>query len=124
MTVVPRVDTARLRLREFRASNFDAYAENLADPVAMKSLSGVVDRRTAWRGFAAGARIEHDGHHVELQSRGGIGRGNARVRSTMRSRRLFGTVVFLAAATSCSAGRGSCDAAAKSGDAAPSSPPA
>lgn len=35
-------------------SDFDAYAENLADPVATQHhLSGVVDRRTALRSFAA-----------------------------------------------------------------------
>ena len=52
---VPRIATARLMLREFRLSDFDAYAENLADPVATEHLSGIADRRTAWRSFAAGA---------------------------------------------------------------------
>jgi RimJ/RimL family protein N-acetyltransferase len=51
---VPRIATARLLLREYQLRDFDAYAENLSDPVATAHLSGVVDRRTAWRNFAAG----------------------------------------------------------------------
>ncbi len=51
--IVPRIQTARLLLRELRASDFDAYAENLADPVATEHLSGVVPRSTAFRLFAA-----------------------------------------------------------------------
>lgn len=52
---IPRIRTRRLLLREFRKSDFDDYAANLADPVATEHLSGVVDRRTAWRMFGAGA---------------------------------------------------------------------
>lgn len=52
---VPRVRTSRLLLREVQLSDFDAYAENMADPVAMEHLSGVLDRRHAWRAFAAQA---------------------------------------------------------------------
>ena len=51
---VPRVATARLLLREYRLPDFDAYAENLADSVSQQHLSGVVDRRTAWRLFMVG----------------------------------------------------------------------
>jgi RimJ/RimL family protein N-acetyltransferase len=51
---VPRLRTERLVLREYRRADFDAFAAFLADPVAMES-SGVEDRRTAWRVFAAGA---------------------------------------------------------------------
>jgi RimJ/RimL family protein N-acetyltransferase len=48
---IPRITTARLRLREFRSADFDGYAENMADPEATKFLSGTVDRRTAHRMF-------------------------------------------------------------------------
>lgn len=51
---VPRIATSRLLLREYRLSDFDAYAENLSDPVAQQHLSGVVDRRAAWRLFMVG----------------------------------------------------------------------
>jgi RimJ/RimL family protein N-acetyltransferase len=49
--VIPRIRTARLLLRELRESDFDAFAQNLADPVAAEFLSGTVDRRTAFRIF-------------------------------------------------------------------------
>jgi RimJ/RimL family protein N-acetyltransferase len=51
---VPRIRTSRLLLREFRESDFDAFAQNLADPVAAEFLSGTVDRRTALRIFVSG----------------------------------------------------------------------
>jgi RimJ/RimL family protein N-acetyltransferase len=50
---VPRIATRRLLLRELRASDFDVYAENMADPVAAEYVAGPIDRRTAWRMFAA-----------------------------------------------------------------------
>lgn len=50
---IPRLTTRRLLLRELRRSDFDAYAEHMTDPVAMAHPFGVVDRRTAWRQFAA-----------------------------------------------------------------------
>lgn len=58
---IPRITTPRLLLRELRSADFDAYAENMADPVATKFLSGTVDRRTAWRLFlaATGSWIVH-----------------------------------------------------------------
>jgi RimJ/RimL family protein N-acetyltransferase len=52
---VPYLRTDRLLLREFRQSDFDAYAVNQADPVVMQHEGGPLDRRTAWRQFAAGA---------------------------------------------------------------------
>lgn len=51
-TAVPRVRTARLLLREFRREDFDAFAANMADPIAMEHLNGVLDRRGAYRVFA------------------------------------------------------------------------
>lgn len=50
---IPRLTTARLFLREFQVRDFDAYAASLADPAATRFTSGVCDRRTAWRLFAA-----------------------------------------------------------------------
>lgn len=50
---IPRITTARLFLREFQMRDFDAYAANLADPVATKFMTGPHDRRAAWRSFAA-----------------------------------------------------------------------
>src|SRR5512140_2230971 len=50
---VPRIRTSRLRLRELRQADFGAYAKNQADPLAMKHMGGVHDRRTAWRTFSA-----------------------------------------------------------------------
>ena len=50
---IPHLPTPRLLLREFRAADFDGYAQNMADPEATKFLSGTVDRRTAWRLFSA-----------------------------------------------------------------------
>lgn len=48
-SVVPRVETPRLVLRGYRASDLDAFAENFADPVSTAHMGGVVDRRMAWR---------------------------------------------------------------------------
>jgi RimJ/RimL family protein N-acetyltransferase len=44
-----------LLLREFRPGDFDAYAAHVADPEASRYTTGPVDRRMAWRFFAAGA---------------------------------------------------------------------
>lgn len=46
---VPRVQTERLLLREPRRTDFEEFAANAADPEATVYLSGVSDRRTAWR---------------------------------------------------------------------------
>jgi len=50
---IPRIPTARLLLRELRRAEFDDFASNLADPEATTFLSGVSDRRTAWRTYLA-----------------------------------------------------------------------
>jgi RimJ/RimL family protein N-acetyltransferase len=50
---IPRIATPRLLLRELRSGDFDGYAENMADPESTKFLSGVCDRRTAWRLFSS-----------------------------------------------------------------------
>jgi RimJ/RimL family protein N-acetyltransferase len=50
---IPRLTTSRLQLRELRVEDFDAYAADVADPVAMTHTLGAVDRRTAWRLFAS-----------------------------------------------------------------------
>jgi RimJ/RimL family protein N-acetyltransferase len=47
---VPHLRTPRLTLREYRVSDFDAFAANLADPVAAAYI-GNHDRRSAWRVF-------------------------------------------------------------------------
>jgi RimJ/RimL family protein N-acetyltransferase len=51
--IVPRIATARLLLREPRVDDLDAYAANAADPIASKFLSGVMDRRAAWRALGS-----------------------------------------------------------------------
>jgi RimJ/RimL family protein N-acetyltransferase len=48
---IPRLRTRRLLLREYRESDFDAFAAHCADPEAM-ALWGVLDRRSARRTFA------------------------------------------------------------------------
>lgn len=52
---IPRLSTERLLLREFRRGDFEAFGSYYSDDVAMAFLGGVVDRRTAWRLFSAGA---------------------------------------------------------------------
>jgi RimJ/RimL family protein N-acetyltransferase len=47
---VPRLLTPRLRLREYRFEDFDAFAAHVADPVSTAFL-GACDRHTAWRIF-------------------------------------------------------------------------
>jgi RimJ/RimL family protein N-acetyltransferase len=53
---VPRLQTRRLLLREYRVGDFDAFAAHLAEPESMAFL-GVEDRRTAWRIFACHAGL-------------------------------------------------------------------
>ena len=36
-------------------TDFDAYAESMADPIGTKYLAGVTERRQAWRMFSSGA---------------------------------------------------------------------
>jgi RimJ/RimL family protein N-acetyltransferase len=47
---VPRLQTPRLLLREYRLSDFDAFAAHLADPETTTFISPH-DRRSAWRIF-------------------------------------------------------------------------
>jgi RimJ/RimL family protein N-acetyltransferase len=49
---IPRLETRRLILREYRESDFDAFAAHCADPEATEHW-GVLDRRSARRVFAA-----------------------------------------------------------------------
>lgn len=48
------VETARLRLRAFRQSDFETYAATMADPEVMRFLGdgGVASRQEAWRHLA------------------------------------------------------------------------
>jgi RimJ/RimL family protein N-acetyltransferase len=54
MTGVPRLETARLLLREFRPADLDAYAAMVADPEVMRFLADgrPLSRVEAWRQMA------------------------------------------------------------------------
>jgi RimJ/RimL family protein N-acetyltransferase len=52
-SVVARITTSRLLLREYRAAEFESFAREFADPLSRTHMPGLVDRRTAWRVFAA-----------------------------------------------------------------------
>lgn len=54
---VPRITTPRLLLREHRVSDFDPFANEVADPMSRASANGVMDRRTAWRSFVTGVGL-------------------------------------------------------------------
>ncbi len=49
---VPRLETERLLLREWRDGDLDVYAELCADPEVMRFLGGPVERAQAWRTMA------------------------------------------------------------------------
>jgi len=51
---VPRLQTPRLLLREYRAGDFGSFAEHLADPEST-AFVGSADRHTAWRIFGCHA---------------------------------------------------------------------
>ncbi|HXL99194.1 MAG TPA: GNAT family N-acetyltransferase [Rhizomicrobium sp.] len=54
--MIPRLQTERLILREFRAEDLDAFAAIVADPDVMRYLGGEVQSRNdAWSNMARGA---------------------------------------------------------------------
>jgi len=53
---IPRLETERLLLREYRAEDFEGFAEHTADAESMVHLS-VKDRQTAWRIFGSHAGL-------------------------------------------------------------------
>ncbi|UPG96613.1 GNAT family N-acetyltransferase [Luteibacter aegosomatissinici] len=60
---VPRLQTERFLLREYRPEDFEAFAAHLSDPESMTHLN-VSDRKLAWRVF---------GSHAGLWLLGGAG---------------------------------------------------
>ena len=50
--MIPRVETERLLMREWRGEDLDAYAAIYADPEVTRFLGGPVDRTDAWRRMA------------------------------------------------------------------------
>lgn len=55
--VVPRLQTERTLMREWREDDLDGYTAMVADPEVMRFLGGVGTREDAWRGIAM-----HVGH--------------------------------------------------------------
>jgi RimJ/RimL family protein N-acetyltransferase len=51
--MIPRLETERLVLREWRAADFDALAAIYADEAVMKYLGGVMEPNEAWRALSA-----------------------------------------------------------------------
>lgn len=51
--MIPRLETKRLTLREWRASDFDTLAEFYSDADVMKFLGGVMERNDAWRALCS-----------------------------------------------------------------------
>jgi len=54
---VPRIETERLLLREWRPTDLDAFAAMSADPEVMRYVGGVLGRAESWRQMAL-----HAGH--------------------------------------------------------------
>lgn len=52
---IPRIQTARLLLREPQRTDFEALSVDAADPIAMAHLGGPTTRREVWRNFLLGA---------------------------------------------------------------------
>ncbi|MGY9104942.1 MAG: GNAT family N-acetyltransferase, partial [Alphaproteobacteria bacterium] len=52
MTAVPILETERLILRDWRAEDFDAYAEIFRDPETTRFISKLPTRQEAWRNMA------------------------------------------------------------------------
>ena len=55
-TSVPRLQTERLTLREYRRSDFDLFSDHLVNPESSAHL-GSADRQTAWRIFTSHAGL-------------------------------------------------------------------
>lgn len=55
-TSVPRLQTERLTLREYRSADFDLFADHLVNPESAIHL-GSADRQTAWRIFTSHAGL-------------------------------------------------------------------
>jgi RimJ/RimL family protein N-acetyltransferase len=53
--VAPTLETERLVLRHFRASDIDYFADALADPEVMRHIGGPNSREDAWRKMLTGA---------------------------------------------------------------------
>ena len=54
---MPRLETPRLLLREWRETDFEPHAAMCADPEVMRHLGGTLDRAESWRRMA-----QHAGH--------------------------------------------------------------
>lgn len=52
---IPRIQTARLLLREPRRADFEALSADADDPIALAHLGGPTTRREVWRNFLIGA---------------------------------------------------------------------